>query len=68
MFIFLIFGFGVLVGFDVASKTVVETGINKGKYLAFQEAEKLGYAEKVTTSAGDGYKWIIPASASAELK
>lgn len=68
MFIFLIFGFGVLVGFDVASKTVVETGISKGKYLAFQEAEKLGYAEKVTTLAGDGYRWVIPASITAEIE
>ena len=67
--IMLLVGFvGLIVGFDIASKTVIEDGIKKGKYIAFQEAEKLGYAEKITTSAGDGYRWIVPASATAELK
>ena len=65
----LLIGFvGLIIGFDIASKTVIEDGIKKGKYIAFQEAEKLGYAEKITTSAGDGYRWIIPASATAEVE
>lgn len=65
----LLIGFvGVLIGFDIASKTVIEDGIKKGKYIAFQEAEKIGYAEKITTSAGDGYRWIVPASGTAEVE
>ena len=65
----LLIGFvGLIIGFDIARKTVIEDGIKKGKYITFQEAEKLGYAEKITTSAGDGYRWIIPASATAEVE
>lgn len=68
LFIFLVFGFGVVVGFDIASKAMIEDEIKKGKYLAFQEAEKLGYAERIITSAGDGYRWVIPASTTAEIE